>query len=154
MTQTVQAHQSRGSRKASSKAAVTADPCANSEAELFLQSEVGLYGPASWRFRKPDLYAPATTQVLHAPETRPSVIATPISAPSRRPTRKLAGRASIDRTRTAQPRRRATKGRNDVRPEMKREFGVFVGLGNALLLEAILVLAILAIWYGTQTAFL
>jgi hypothetical protein len=37
---------------------------------------------------------------------------------------------------------------------MKREFGVFVGLGNALLLEAILVLAILAIWYGTQTAFL
>jgi|tagenome__1003787_1003787.scaffolds.fasta_scaffold9094868_1 hypothetical protein len=34
--------------------------------------------------------------------------------------------------------------------EMNSEYGVFVGVGNALLLESLALMAILALWYGGQ----
>ena len=135
-------------KKRSNKAA-GGNSSANSEMDLFVQSAMGLYGQAAWQLRKPSLGILATggTRTLH--ETS---LARRQSAPYRQSIRQVASRRSSFKTAERPRAVEATKLLSG--PDVKREVGVFVGIGNALFFEGCTALVIVLAWYGIHTALL
>jgi len=142
-----QARRSAGSRKRSSKSVIAgARSSANSDADLFAQSAIGLYGQGAWQVRRDDFGAPANGRVTTletaraAQEPRSSRISGRSTAYSQA-IRQVATRNTNVKT-TARPHLRVTEGWR----ELNIDFSCFVGVANALAFEAIVLIAIVAVW--------
>jgi len=142
-----QARRNAGSRKRSSKSVIAgARSSANSDADLFAQSAIGLYGQGAWQVRRDDFGAPANGRVTTletaraAQEPRSSRISGRSTAYSQA-IRQVATRNTNVKT-TARPHLRVTEGWR----ELNIDFSCFVGVANALAFEAIVLIAIVAVW--------
>ena len=142
-----QARRSVGSRKWSSKSVTAgARSSANSDADLFAQSVMGLYGQGAWQVRADNFGAPANSRVTTletaraAQEPRSSIIRGRSTAYSQA-IRQVAIQYTNFNT-TARPHLPVIDGGR----ELKTNVCCFVGVANALAFEAIVFTAILVVW--------